>query len=126
LFVNPKLAQKINSFKVFNENVKEFIDQIDDLDHINLFLTSLKNYDSTIQIFGANYPERTNEKPSNHKKMEAKINGICEKVRNVLQNIDDPKRKLRFYPAILTTYIEEFPSQISTALINTRDYLAEC
>lgn len=109
--------------KAFNENVSEFIQQINNVDHINQFLTTLQSEDTTLEMFSAQYPER--KEMNKQRKLTGKISGICEKIRNVILNIsDDEKQKIHLYPVVLTTFLVE--KRISAALLNMRDFLSKC
>ena len=111
--------------KAFNENVAEFVQQIDNVDHLNQFLTSLQSEDTTLEMFSAQYPERKEMNKQRKSICGGKITGICEKIRNVILNtVGDEKQRIHLFPVVLTTFMVE--KKISAALLNLRDFLSKC
>ena len=116
------------------DHINQFVRQIDDIDHLNIFLTSITPNDSTRTQFAPQYPERSSSasKPSSG----AKVNRICERMRNTLATMfeedggsnsaDGNKRKMRFYPVLLTTFVMEKPSKLTAALNDMRKTLTQC
>ncbi|KAJ1675513.1 putative elongator complex protein 1 [Spiromyces aspiralis] len=97
----------------FIEHVKDFVDQVDNVDYLNLFVSDLKDVDVTKTLYltqsaaavDGNADDQTYE-------AAGKTNRICAKVREAL----DAKDAKRYTPVIFTTYVRQHPPDIESAL----------
>ena len=116
-----------HSPSLFTDEVwEEFIQQIKNIDHLNLFLSNLRyvgdvrswqfilfrDEDVTISM----YHQGAEQKKEGAEKVEGKTNSICLKVRQILDK--DPARYIQ---PILTTYVKLSPPDVESALIRIRD-----
>lgn len=96
----------------FLANLDLFVRQVDDTDHLNLFLTSLKDEDTTATLYmkylAALPPVETDEKPA----VEGKTNRICLALRNTLL----ARNRGKFLQSILTSYARTTPADYEGAL----------
>ncbi|KAL3090813.1 hypothetical protein niasHS_007188 [Heterodera schachtii] len=124
--------------KAFIESIEQFVAQVNDVESLCVFLTSLKTVDTTQQaMFAPFYPER---QPTNQQKQQpktnrwstsetpGKVNGICERIRSHLMSLGEGEEEagrshfLRLYPVVLCCYVMETPSRVSAAL-DPKEYL---
>ncbi|KAF9432452.1 hypothetical protein BGZ76_010790 [Entomortierella beljakovae] len=116
--------------KAFMENVAEFVKQIKEVDHLNLFLSFLKSEDVTQTLYplsgsGSLLKQplpQTQVRPSGGKagyknaispELAEKVNRVCDAVRDVLQTMD----KKTYINSILTTYVRKSPPDLESALV---------
>ncbi|KAL1924120.1 uncharacterized protein VTP21DRAFT_7155 [Calcarisporiella thermophila] len=94
----------------FMDNIDLFVTQIPEVEHLNLFLSSLRNEDVTTTL----YPFRVAQAPTETKKTESadKINRICDAVRSILQTKDVKK----YIQSILTAFVRKTPPDLESAL----------
>ncbi|TPX49791.1 hypothetical protein SeMB42_g00599 [Synchytrium endobioticum] len=96
----------------FMEHLKEFIVQVEDPDYLNLFLSSLKNEDVTVDM----YRRLT---PFNHPPPEVtaeKTNTVCDAIRNMLEMIDRKK----YVQTFLTAFVRRNPPDLEAAIARIR------
>ncbi|KAJ9058081.1 putative elongator complex protein 1, variant 2 [Entomophthora muscae] len=87
------------------EDIVVFVEQVQDPDFLNLFISSLKEEN----ILASKYPHMT-KLPS--KAMDSKVNSLCSAIRVVLQGKDS-----RLYsPSIITTYARQLPPDLEAIL----------
>ncbi|KAF9995387.1 hypothetical protein BGZ80_001407 [Entomortierella chlamydospora] len=116
--------------KVFMDNVAEFVKQVKEVDHLILFLSSLRSEDVTQTLYPLsgsgsllkqqptqNYT-RPNGTKGNYKKVVSpelaeKVNQICDAVRKELQTLD----RNTYINAVLTTYVRKSPPDLESALL---------
>ncbi|KAL9647016.1 hypothetical protein ABK040_013870 [Willaertia magna] len=105
----------------FLTNVKRFVEDVNNADYINLFLSTLVNEDVTKNKFSGYHTEgkiiHDEEKPQPVAGTESKINNICNAVREALNGVD----KSKFISSILTTYAKHDPPQLDEALSLIRE-----
>uniref|UniRef100_A0A183CMB6 Elongator complex protein 1 n=1 Tax=Globodera pallida TaxID=36090 RepID=A0A183CMB6_GLOPA len=115
--------------KAFNDSIEQFVFQINDVDSLNVFLTSLQSGDTTREpMFAPFYPERQTNQQQKLKRAEGvKVNAICERLRSHLMGIkdEDGDRFTRLYPVVLSSYVAETPSRVSAALANMWTQIAK-
>ncbi|ORZ11311.1 IKI3 family-domain-containing protein [Lobosporangium transversale] len=122
--------------KVFMENVAEFVKQIKEVDHLNLFLSFLRNEDVTQTLyplsgFGSNPKQPQQQQQSlnysrvnggskgGYKKtplspeLAEKVNQVCDAIRAELQNLD----RNTYINSVLTTYVRKSPPDLESALL---------
>nr|XP_056704911.1 elongator complex protein 1 [Euleptes europaea] len=100
--------------KVFLDNVETFIKQVDNVNHINLFLTELKEEDFTKTMYPPLEPSSALERLDSDGK---KVNVICDAMRTTMEKINAPKYCL----SILTSHVKKSPPELETALQKIRE-----
>ncbi|KAL0073450.1 IKI3 family-domain-containing protein [Phycomyces blakesleeanus] len=93
----------------FFENIERFVEQISEVDYLNLFLSNLRNEDTTTTMYrrrGRIDASKTDVK------LDIKVNTICEAVRNVLIKLG----RKRYIQSILSTYVRSSPPDLESAL----------
>ncbi|KAM3588825.1 putative elongator complex protein 1 [Umbelopsis sp. WA50703] len=95
--------------KLFMDNAETILSQVHEVDHINLFLSNLRNEDVTVTM----YPKAGAIEPSAQPaSTDDKVNTICSLVRDVLLQRDAK----RYIQAVLSTYVRSTPSDLESAL----------
>ncbi|KAI9485105.1 IKI3 family-domain-containing protein [Zychaea mexicana] len=94
----------------FYENIPRFIEQIPEVDHLNLFLSNLKNIDTTKTLYRHGGSDKQENKES--ASVEDKVNKICKAFRDVLME----KGRDRYIQSILSTYVKSSPPELESAL----------
>lgn len=100
----------------FLRDVPKFIEQVSDIDHFNLFLSSLKSEDVTrvqYRPLEASGTAQTSSAASS-----TKVNDICKAFIDEFARLDDNKRYIK---AILTAHVKKVPADYETALSLLRD-----
>jgi len=92
----------------FMGNLTQFIDQVKEVDHLNLFLTSLRDDDVTEESYKS---LAQNEERIPFEK-ESKVNSIAERIRTELQARD----QRRYINTILTAFVTMKPPAYESAL----------
>ncbi|XP_063312037.1 elongator complex protein 1 [Pelobates fuscus] len=95
--------------KAFLDNVGLFINQIDSVNHINLFLTEIKEEDVTTTMYPT---EAVSVKPPSQSLHVKKVDVICDAMRAAMENINPQKYCL----SILTSYVRKTRPELETAL----------
>uniref|UniRef100_A0A3Q3VQI1 Elongator complex protein 1 n=1 Tax=Mola mola TaxID=94237 RepID=A0A3Q3VQI1_MOLML len=95
--------------KVFLENIKTFITQLNSTNHINLFLTELKEEDTT----GSMYP-RPEGIPvqTPHVSGQKKVDVVCDSLRSTMESMGPNK----FFLSILTAHVKKTVPELEIAL----------
>lgn len=95
--------------KVFLENVETFITQLNSINHINLFLTELKEEDTTCIM----YP-RPESSPSMTQSVsgQKKVDIVCDALRKAMEAMDAN----RFCLSILTSHVKKTVPELEIAL----------
>ncbi|KAH9816688.1 IKI3 family-domain-containing protein [Melampsora americana] len=104
--------------KFMNHGAKEFVEQVVDVDHINLFLSSLKNIDVTEQIYPITKRWRkanVDVSSENKKKLvgDNKVNAICTLIADA---IGQKPNKLDYINSISTALVCKRPADYRSAL----------
>ncbi|XP_017659129.1 elongator complex protein 1 isoform X2 [Nannospalax galili] len=108
LRINLNLIHDHNP-KVFLENVETFIKQIDSVNHINLFLTELKEEDVTKTMYP---PPVTSCTQISRDPDGKKLDLICDAMRAALENISPHKYCL----SILTSHVKKTIPELEIVL----------
>ncbi|XP_075904166.1 elongator complex protein 1 isoform X2 [Nelusetta ayraudi] len=96
--------------KVFLDNIETFITQLDSTNHINLFLTELREEDTT----GSMYP-RPDGSPTQNQPLSTgrkKVDAVCDSLRSAMQAMSVNK----FFLSILTTHVKKTAPELEVAL----------
>ncbi|XP_070543580.1 elongator complex protein 1-like [Ptychodera flava] len=94
--------------KGFLENVDKFVSQLDDTNHINLFLADLKAEDMTCTLYKDAYPKTRQSSI----KLNEKVDTVCDGVRQALLEINPSK----YFQSIITTHIKKTKPELEIAL----------
>lgn len=106
---------------LFFDRLPTFIDQIPEIDHLNLFLTGLRNEDLTLTQYAKKRDERwvsivvrvmTNWTPSVDAVRPSKVNEICTAVRKELEGRD----LVKYTQTIMTSYVRMTPPDVEASL----------
>ncbi|KAM6980821.1 elongator complex protein 1 [Aplochiton taeniatus] len=95
--------------KLFLESVGIFITQMNSINHINLFLTELKEEDTTTTMYPC--PKDT-AVPSAPKTAGKKVDIVCDALRTTMEKMDPNK----FFLPILTTHVKKSVPELEIAL----------
>ncbi|KAK5617225.1 hypothetical protein CRENBAI_010333 [Crenichthys baileyi] len=95
--------------KVFLDNIETFITQLNSINHINLFLTELKEEDTSCTM----YP-RPEGSPSQTPSVsgQKKVDVVCDALRKAMESMDPSK----FCLSILTAYVKKTVPELEVAL----------
>ena len=99
--------------------ISSFVKQVDSMNHLNLFISNLQNYDVTQSRFPIPtwfYSDRG--KNISYFDFSTKVNEICAKARSIMINIEKSGEKpIRYYLLpILSTFAKESPPRLEEAL----------
>ncbi|XP_041513450.1 elongator complex protein 1 [Microtus oregoni] len=108
LRINLNLIHDHNP-EVFLGNVEAFIKQIDSVNHINLFLTELKEEDVTKTMYPPPVPNTVQTFRDPDKK---KLDLICDTMRVAMENINPHK----YYLSILTSHVKKTTPELEIVL----------
>uniref|UniRef100_A0A672ZMJ2 Elongator complex protein 1 n=1 Tax=Sphaeramia orbicularis TaxID=375764 RepID=A0A672ZMJ2_9TELE len=89
-----------HSPKVFLENIETFITQLDSINHINLFLTELKEEDTTSTMYPR--PENSPVRPQTASGKK-KVDVVCDALKSTMESMDPNK----FCLSILTAHVKK-------------------
>uniref|UniRef100_A0A3B3UYP6 Elongator complex protein 1 n=1 Tax=Poecilia latipinna TaxID=48699 RepID=A0A3B3UYP6_9TELE len=104
--------------KVFLENVETFITQLDSINHINLFLTELKEEDTTCTM----YPRPESSPPQSQAVSgQKKVDIVCDALRKALEAMDANK----FCLSILTSHVKKTVPELEIALQKVHELRGE-
>ncbi|WWD21132.1 hypothetical protein CI109_105613 [Kwoniella shandongensis] len=93
----------------FMANLKDFVDQIPEVDYLNLFVSSLNSADSARVL----YADRSREAPSSSSsKPDDKVNSICDALRALVEE----KGVAKYVETILTTHVCKQPADYEAGL----------
>lgn len=113
----------------FLSRVEDFVKQVERVDYLNLFLSSLNEEDVTTTLFATvykrnNVPGAENNKPQASSKTtqapsarSGKVNTVCDAVREALRAVNSKKYLL----PVLTSYAVQVPPSLEDALLLIRD-----
>lgn len=93
--------------KVFLENTESFIKQLDSINHINLFLTELKEEDTTSTM----YP-RPESSPGPVQPRGKKVDVVCDALRSSMESMGPNK----YFLSILTAHVKKTVPELEVAL----------
>lgn len=95
--------------KVFLDNVDIFVKQIDSVNHINLFLTELKEEDVTKTMYPSHTPLSP---PSSLTSRAKKVDIVCDAIREAIEKLSLQK----YFLSILTSYVRKTIPELEIAL----------
>ncbi|KAM3867334.1 elongator complex protein 1 [Diretmus argenteus] len=104
--------------KVFLENVEPFITQLGSISHINLFLTELKEEDTTRTMYphpetpGPIRPETPGPVRPHPAAGKKKVDLVCDALRSCMESMDPHK----FCLSILTSHVKKTVPELEIAL----------
>ncbi|KAI1713602.1 IKI3 family domain-containing protein [Ditylenchus destructor] len=117
--INTNLIYDHNP-KVFLSNGAKFVDEVDDVDQLNMFVGTLQEEDTTCTIFKSNYCEVKQPGTETVTEKSGKINSICNALRHCILSLNSSERAsqrtVRFYPVVLSCFVMEKPSRVADAL----------
>ncbi|CAL8262436.1 unnamed protein product [Lota lota] len=103
--------------KVFLENVETFITQLNSINHINLFLTELREEDTTATM----YPRPLNVPVPSPMTRAKKLDVVCDALRHTMESMDPDKYCL----SILTSHVKKTVPELEIALQKVHDLRAK-
>ncbi|XP_028272496.1 elongator complex protein 1 isoform X2 [Parambassis ranga] len=95
--------------KVFLESIETFITQLNSINNINLFLTELKEEDTTCSMYPRPAGGPVHPQPIPGKK---KVDVVCDALRSTMESMDSNK----FCLSILTAHVKKTVPELETAL----------
>ncbi|XP_047441498.1 elongator complex protein 1 [Mugil cephalus] len=95
--------------KVFLENIETFITQLDSINHINLFLTELKEEDTSSSMYPRPDSSAARPPPASGQK---KVDVVCDALRSAMESMDPNK----FCLSILTSHVRKTVPELEVAL----------
>uniref|UniRef100_A0A3Q1ESC3 Elongator complex protein 1 n=1 Tax=Acanthochromis polyacanthus TaxID=80966 RepID=A0A3Q1ESC3_9TELE len=95
--------------KVFLEKIQTFITQLNSINHINLFLTELKEEDTTSSMYPCPESSSVQHQPASGQK---KVDVVCDALRNAMESMDPNK----FCLSILTAHVKKTVPELEIAL----------
>ncbi|KAM6999828.1 elongator complex protein 1 [Tautogolabrus adspersus] len=95
--------------KVFLENIKTFLTQLNSISHINLFLTELKEEDTTSSMYPRPEGSPVLTPPVSGQK---KVDVVCDALRSAMESMDHNK----FFLSILTAHVKKTVPELEIAL----------
>jgi elongator complex protein 1 len=126
--VNLNLIVDLNPTKFIEEDLTLFLTQVYNIDHLNLFISCLQNWDSTLSQYTIpNWLNVLSESNAFAKKtfeFHDKVNKVCTKLRELMlkaeqnRSFDGGKQinEGHFLLPILTTFAKETPPKLEEAL----------
>ncbi|XP_068429727.1 elongator complex protein 1 [Clinocottus analis] len=95
--------------KVFLENMEAFITQLNSISHINLFVTELKEEDTTSTMYPRPEDSSVQSQPVSGQK---KVDVVCDALRSAMESMDPNK----FFLSVLTTHVKKTVPELDIAL----------
>eukprot|EP00536_Pseudo-nitzschia_multiseries_P004484 jgi/Psemu1/253661/estExt_Genewise1Plus.C_740091 len=124
--VDLNLIVDIHPSGFLESGITSFIKQVDNIDYLNLFISTLQNYDVTQARFPV--PTWIQSKSEKMKESESfdfsiKVNSICRKARSVMIDIERAGEKPNTYYLlpVLSTFAKENPPKLDEALSLIKD-----
>ncbi|KAI4885036.1 hypothetical protein NFI96_017717 [Prochilodus magdalenae] len=97
---------------VFLQNVETFLKQIESINHINLFLTELKEEDTTKTMYPCPGSATCQSASVSGGEGKKKVDTVCDALRSVMETLDPQK----FCLCILTSYVRKTTPELEVAL----------
>ncbi|KAI9478143.1 MAG: IKI3 family-domain-containing protein [Benjaminiella poitrasii] len=94
----------------FLEHIRDFIEQVSEVDYLNLFLSNLRNEDTLVTMYRRG--GRAAEGLTAAAGVDNKVNTVCEAVRNVLMELGQD----HYMQSILSTYVRSSPPDLESAM----------
>lgn len=98
--------------RVFLENVETFLNQIDSINNINLFLTELKEDDTTKTMYPCPASAACQSASGSGADGKKKVDTICDALRSAMETLDP----LKFCLCILTSHVRKTTPELEIAL----------
>ncbi|XP_074530734.1 elongator complex protein 1 [Halichoeres trimaculatus] len=95
--------------KVFLENIETFITQLSSINHINLFLTELREEDTTSSMYPRPEGSPVQTPAGSGQK---KVDVVCDALKSAMESMDLNK----FFLSILTAHVKKTVPELETAL----------
>jgi elongator complex protein 1 len=127
--VDLNILLDLNIWKFLDTGVIDFIEQVESIDHLNLLIAGLQNWDVTqgrYVVPGWFRKEDTRVDPENEEEFDfaTKVNQVCLKLRSVMREAERAGHTLggrsiqdgHFLLPILSTFAKENPPQLVEAL----------
>ncbi|CAG8722551.1 4273_t:CDS:10, partial [Funneliformis mosseae] len=101
--------------KSFLNNVELFVNQVEKVEYLNLFLSSLRNEDVVITMYpkvilGPKYG--SSDDNTGLQDVSTKVNIVCDSVRGILES----KNSTKYLQSIITTFVKKSPPELEAAL----------
>ncbi|RIA90959.1 IKI3 family-domain-containing protein, partial [Glomus cerebriforme] len=98
----------------FLNNVELFVNQVEKVDYLNLFLSSLRNEDVTKTMYPKIAIGSKSSIPDDTETLDVtiKVNSICDAIRGILESLDFKK----YLQSIITTFVKKSPPELESAL----------
>ncbi|XP_020621181.1 elongator complex protein 1-like isoform X1 [Orbicella faveolata] len=116
--INLNLIHDHNS-KLFLDNLESFINQVESVNFINLFLTDLKEDDVTVTMY-ADYYSEPRQSSAVSATDSSKVDRVCEALRTAL----DAAGHNKYLLSILTTYVKKNNPALEKVLTIMKDLKA--
>ncbi|XP_070693015.1 elongator complex protein 1 [Pempheris klunzingeri] len=98
-----------HSPKVFLDNIETFITQLNSINHVNLFLTELKEEDTTSSMYPRPESSTIQAQPASGQK---KVDLVCDTLRSTMESMGPNK----FFLSILTAHVKKTVPELEIAL----------
>ena len=109
--INLNLIHDHNSAKFF-ENVTSFVQELNSVEHLNLFLSDLREENVTQSMYSQFYPSQSFAPKSQLASFVSKVDKICDAVITEIEKYD----KVKYFLSILTAYVKKSTPEIENAL----------
>ncbi|XP_026872147.2 elongator complex protein 1 isoform X2 [Electrophorus electricus] len=110
-----------HSPRVFLENVEWFLKQIDSVNHINLFLTELKEEDTTKTMYPLPVGKACQPASEAGGGVRKKVDLVCDALRSAMETLDPQKYCL----CILTSHVRKTTPELEIALQKVHELRGE-
>uniref|UniRef100_A0A8B9H6U6 Elongator complex protein 1 n=1 Tax=Astyanax mexicanus TaxID=7994 RepID=A0A8B9H6U6_ASTMX len=107
--------------KVFLENVETFLNQIDSINNVNLFLTELKEDDTTKTMYPNPASAACQSASASGADGKKKVDTICDALRSAMETLDP----LKFCLCILTSHVRKTTPELEIALQKVHELRGE-
>ncbi|GAX09682.1 elongator complex protein 1 [Fistulifera solaris] len=123
--VDLNLIVDLDPHFFLKEGVHILIDQVRNIDHLNLFISSLQNWNSTLERYPVpKWIQKENQSTCNDFDFTKKVNLICESMRTAMLAAEaqektvsgKPVKDAYFLLPTLSTFAKQDPPQIEDAL----------
>ncbi|WRT69010.1 uncharacterized protein IL334_005992 [Kwoniella shivajii] len=92
----------------FMNSLKEFVEQVPEVDYLNLFISALNSSDSARVLYG----EHSQDPSSSSSKPVDKVNSLCDSLRTILEQ----RGVEQYVETILTTHVCKQPADYESGL----------
>ncbi|WVW79282.1 hypothetical protein I302_101249 [Kwoniella bestiolae CBS 10118] len=92
----------------FMKNLKDFVEQVPEVDYLNLFVSSLSPADSARVLYG----DHSKDPSSSSSKPVDKVNSLCDSLRSILED----RGVEQYVETILTTHVCKQPADYESGL----------